>query len=159
MELWVGDRRATLGGPKQRTLLALLALEPGQTVSRDRAVEALWGEVVSEVHAQRLHTVVSRLRTAMREAGGPSEVIETTDVGYRLRVDPGHVDAGRAAAALHNARELRAAREFGEASDVARSALDLWRGPPLADLHDSGWAGAELRRLEDLKLSLLEEEF
>jgi DNA-binding SARP family transcriptional activator/streptogramin lyase len=159
MELWVGDRRAALGGPKQRTLLALLALEPGQTVSRDRAVEALWGEVVSEVHAQRLHTVVSRLRTAMREAGGPSEVIETTDVGYRLRVDPGHVDAGRAAAALHNARELRAAREFGEASDVARGALDLWRGPPLADLHDNGWAGDELRRLEDLKLSLLEEEF
>src|SRR5205814_5085817 len=74
VELWVGDRRAMLGGPKQRTLLALLALEPGQTVSRDRAAEALWGEVVPYGHGQRLHTVVSRLRAAMREAGGPSGV-------------------------------------------------------------------------------------
>src|SRR3954462_13917218 len=104
VELWVGERRAALGGPKQRMLLALLALEPGQTVSRDRAAEALWGESLPDGHAQRLHTAVSRLRAALREAGGVSAVLETTHIGYRLGIDPGQVDAGRATAALHRAR-------------------------------------------------------
>jgi DNA-binding SARP family transcriptional activator/streptogramin lyase len=159
VELWVGQRRATLGGPKQRTLLALLALASGQTVSRDRAVEALWGELLPEGHAQRLHTVVSRLRAALREAGGPPEVIETRETGYRLAIDPGQVDIARAAGSLHKARELRSAGRPREASALAREALELWRGAPLADLLDNGWAGDHLRRLQDLKLSLLEEEF
>lgn len=159
VELWVGERRAVLGGPKQRMLLALLALEPGQTVSRDRAAEALWGESLPEGHAQRLHTVVSRLRAALREAGGPLEVVETTATGYRLRIDPGQVDAAQAAAALNRARELRSAGRPAEASAAAHAALELWRGPPLADLVDNGWAGDDLRRLEDLRLSLFEEEF
>src|SRR5262249_12253669 len=34
-----------------------------------------------------------------------------------------------------------------------------WRGPPLADLQDNGWAGDDVRRLDELRLSLLEEEF
>ena len=124
VELWVGQRQATLGGPKQRTLLALLALASGQTVSRDRAAEALWGELLPEGHAQRLHTAVSRLRAALREVGGPPEVIETTQTGYRLAIDPDHVDVARAAGSLHTARELRSAcrprdsgREFGPLQD------------------------------------------
>jgi len=32
----------SLGGPKPRALLAVLALEPGRVVSVDRLVEALW---------------------------------------------------------------------------------------------------------------------
>lgn len=159
VELWVGGRRAALGGPKQRTLLALLALDLGQPVSRDRAAEALWGESLPPGHAQRLHTVVSRLRAALRQTGGSPDVVETTETGYRLRIDPGQVDAARAAAALHEARELRAAGQPAEAAAAARDALELWRGPPLEDLLDNGWAGERLRRLEDLKLSLLEEEF
>jgi DNA-binding SARP family transcriptional activator/streptogramin lyase len=159
VELWVGERQAALGGPKQRTLLALLALEAGQTVSRDRAAAALWGDSLPEGHPQRLHTVVSRLRAALREAGGPAEVVETTEIGYRLRADAGQIDAIQAAAALHEARDLRATGRPDEAAAVARAAIDLWRGPPLADLADNGWAGNDLRRLDDLRLSLLEEEF
>lgn len=159
VELWVGGRQAPLGGPKQRTLLALLALERGQVVSRDRAAEALWGESVPEGNAQRLHTVVSRLRAALRQVGGSLDVVETTETGYRLRIDPAQVDAARAAAALRQSRELRAAGRPAEAAAAARDALELWRGPPLEDLLDNGWAGESLRRLEDLRLSLLEEDF
>jgi DNA-binding SARP family transcriptional activator len=127
VELWVDVRQASLGGPKQRTLLALLALEPGQAVSRDCAAEALWGESLPEGHAQRLHTVVSRLRAALGQAGGSPDVVETTATGYRLRIDPAQVDVARAAAALHQARELRAAGRPIEAAAAARDALALWR--------------------------------
>ena len=159
VQLWVDERQAALGGPKQRTLLALLALEPGRAVPRDRAAEALWGESLPEGYAQRLHTVVSRLRAALGQAGGSPDVVETTATGYRLRIDAAQVDVARATAALHQARELRAAGRPIEAAAAARGALALWRGHPLEDLLDNGWAGESLRRLEDLKLSLLEEEF
>jgi DNA-binding SARP family transcriptional activator/streptogramin lyase len=159
VELWVGDRRAALGGPKQRTMLALLALEPGQVVSRDRATQALWGELLPSGRSQRLHTIASRLRAALREAGGDPGVVETTEIGYRLRIDPSQVDVTQTAAGLRQARDLRAAGRPADASAAARGALDLWRGPPLADLADNGWAGDDLRRLEELRLSLLEEEF
>jgi DNA-binding SARP family transcriptional activator/streptogramin lyase len=159
VELWVGARQAALGGPNQRTLLALLALRPGETVSRDRAAEALWGESTPEGYPQRLHTIVSRLRAAVREAGERSDVVATTETGYRLRIDPSRVDATQAAAALRQARDLRAAGQVVAASALARDALDLWRGPPLTDLADNGWASDDLRRLGELKLSLLEEDF
>lgn len=159
VELWVGARQAALGGPNQRTLLALLALHPGETVSRDRAAEALWGESPPEGYPQRLHTIVSRLRAAVREAGGRSDVVETTETGYRLRIDPSRVDATEAASALRQARDMRVAGRLVAASGVARDALDLWRGPPIIDLADNGWASDDLRRLEELKLSLLEEDF
>ncbi len=159
VQLWVSQQRAVLGGPKQRTLLALLALEPGQAVSRDRVAEALWGESLPRGWQQRLHTIVSRLRASLRQIGGDPSIVETTAMGYRLRIDHSQVDATEAAAALHQARNLRAAGQLAEASAVARKALDLWRGPPLADLADNGWASDDLRRVGELKLSLLEEDF
>ncbi len=159
VELWAGGRLAALGGPKQRALLALLALERGQIISRDRAAQALWGEAPAEAHVSRLHTVVSRLRAAIREAGGPSDVIETTSVGYRLCVQAEQVDSARAAAALREVRHLRVAGRMAEAAALAGEALGLWRGRPLADVPDDGWASADLRLLDELKLSLMEERF
>src|SRR5436305_12342824 len=106
VELWVGERQATLGGPNQRALLALLALDPGRSVSRDRLTEALWGNSPPDGHTQRLHTAMSRLRAAMRDAGGPPAAVESTETGYRLRVEPSQVDAVRADPALRLAREL-----------------------------------------------------
>jgi DNA-binding SARP family transcriptional activator/streptogramin lyase len=157
IELWVDERQATLGGPKQRALLAVLALEPGTVVSRDRASEVLWGDAPAE--SQRLHTVVSRLRTAVRDAGGSPDVIETTDAGYRLLADGAQIDSVRAARELRNAREFRGAGDMRAAARAAAEALARWRGEPLADLNDSGWASADRRRLDDLRLSLQEEEF
>ena len=49
---------------------------------------------------------------------------------------------------LPEARSLRAAGRLAEAAAVAREALELWRGTPLADIADNGWAGEDLRRQE-----------
>src|SRR5579862_7685911 len=44
----VGARRdgapVELGGPKQRSVLALLLLARGESVSRDRLIDGVWGE-------------------------------------------------------------------------------------------------------------------
>jgi DNA-binding SARP family transcriptional activator len=43
VELELGGRRLGLGGPKQRALLSLLALNANLTVSVERLIEGLWG--------------------------------------------------------------------------------------------------------------------
>ncbi len=56
---------ATLGGPKPRALLAVLALEPGRVVSVDRLVEALWPGDPPETAAHAVQVYVSQLRKAL----------------------------------------------------------------------------------------------
>src|ERR1700685_1339557 len=75
---------ASVGGRKQRTLLAVLLLHANAVVSRGELVDALWGERPPTSAAESLDTYVYRLRKVLgadrllREAGG-----------YRLRVAPG----------------------------------------------------------------------
>jgi DNA-binding SARP family transcriptional activator/streptogramin lyase len=158
VELWVGDEQAALGGPKQRTLLAALALEAGHTVSRDRLAEALWGINVPDAYPSRLHTIASRLRAAVRDAGGPPEIIESSETGYRLSEDV-TVDAAAAAASLARTRDLRSDGKQPAAARACAEALALWHGDPLSDLQADEWAGGALRHFEDMKLALLEEWF
>ena len=44
LEVLDEGRAITLGGSKQRALLALLLLHPNETLSTDRLVDELWGE-------------------------------------------------------------------------------------------------------------------
>jgi DNA-binding SARP family transcriptional activator len=43
-EVLDGDRPLNLGSPKQRAVLAMLAVEANRVVSVDRLVDQLWGE-------------------------------------------------------------------------------------------------------------------
>jgi DNA-binding SARP family transcriptional activator len=137
-----------LGGQKQRAVLALLLLEAGRVVSVDRLVEALWGEEPPRTAVTSLQNFVSQLRKLL----GP-EILETKPPGYRLNVRPGELDLGRFRTMVEDARtaapQERAAK-LGEA-------LDLWRGPPLADFSFESFAQPQIAHLEELRLSTLEE--
>ena len=137
-----------LGGPKPRALLARLLLSPNEAVSVDRISEAVWGTRPPEHAANALQYHVSQLRRLL----GETERIVTRASGYLLRVQPDELDL------------LRFERLVGEAEHAApdraarllRSALELWRGPPLADLVEELFAVAEVGRLEQLRLAALE---
>src|SRR5688572_13935837 len=139
-----------LGGPKQRAVLALLALSPNTSVSLDRLIEGLWGEEQPATAAKMVQLYVSQLRKVLAQDGG-SEIV-TRGRAYELRVDPQRVDATRFERLVV---EAAAARGDGGSGEVAHAALALWRGPPLADL-DEPFADAEVRRLEELRLAALE---
>ncbi len=142
---------ATLGGPKPRTLLAVLALEPGRVVSVDRLVEALWPGDPPETAAHAVQVYVSQLRKAL----GP--VIATRAPGYELELAPERVDVHRFA---RLAQDGRAALEGGDpaaAEGALREALALWRGPALADFLYEPFAQTEIARLEELRTVTLEE--
>ena len=137
-----------LGGQKQRALLAALLLEAGRVVATDRLVDLLWGEEAPKTATTSLQNSISRLR---RELG--ADVLETRAPGYVLRVAPEQIDARRFELALRDAR--RAGAE--ERRELLQRALELWRGPALADFAFEQFAQPEIRRLEELRLVAHEE--
>src|SRR4029450_8079883 len=84
-----------LGGPKQRTVLALLAAEGGKPVSVDTLIDGVWGDEPTAGARSTLQTYVSNLRAAI------GDVIVRADGRYRLlhaaavRLDPQGGDRGR----------------------------------------------------------------
>src|SRR5882757_8504886 len=79
-----------LGGQKRRALLAALLLEPNRIVSRDRLIDALWGEDPPDTARNTIQVHVSQLRKLL-----PEGALETAPPGYRLVVDPETVDLFR----------------------------------------------------------------
>ncbi|MEV7094059.1 AfsR/SARP family transcriptional regulator [Amycolatopsis sp. NPDC051045] len=143
-------RPAVLGGRKPRTLLAALLLARGRVVPDERLISLLWdGERPSTVDAQ-VCTYVSRLRNAL---GRPARLVRAGR-GYLL-TPGGTVDAEefeRLASAGHV--ELRAGRP-APAARLFRAALELWRGPVLADVAEPLRAG-QAARFDELRLAALE---
>jgi len=148
LEAAVDGQVVPLAGAKQRALLALLLFEGGRVVSTDRLLEALWsGEPPATAHAS-LQNFVSQLRKALG-----AEAIETRPPGYRVRLDEAELDLARVRRLVDEARSAdppRRARLLGEA-------LAAWRGDPLPELAFEGFAREELGRLEELRLTLVEE--
>ena len=73
----------SIGGPKQRKLLALLAIRAGSVVDIDWLAEHLWDEDERpEATTPAIRTYMSRLRSALPEAA--QSWVETEPNGYRL---------------------------------------------------------------------------
>ena len=138
----------SLGGERQRALLALLLVHAGEVVSTDRIVDRLWGEHPPKTATTSLQNAVSQLRKLLG-----ADVVQTQPPGYVLQAGPDQLDAARFE---HAIREARGA-EPGERAKRLRETLGLWRGPPLADLELRAFAQSEIRRLDDLRLTALED--
>lgn len=141
-----------LGGAKQRAVLAVLLLHANRVVSRDRLIDAVWGERAPETANSALQGYVSALRKSLG-----ADLILTRAPGYVLETVPTSVDFGRFESLVAEGSAALAAGDSGRASERLREALDLWRGEPLADLDSLGFVQIERVRLEELRLSAVEE--
>ena len=92
VEALVDGRPIALGTPKQRAVLAMLALHVGHTVSTDRLAEGLWGEHPPPSAPKMVQLYVSHLRRLLD--GNGAEIV-THGRGYELRLVDGDVDAVR----------------------------------------------------------------
>jgi predicted ATPase/DNA-binding SARP family transcriptional activator len=135
-----------LGGPKQRALLALLALAPGRPVSADRILDELWRGEPPEGAATTLRSYVSRLRRALG-----SGLVAAQAGGYALATDPEQLDTHRFERLLGQGRDALARGSAGLAAERLHAALALWRGDALADVADHGLLAAEAQRLDELR--------
>ena len=80
----------------------------------------------------------------------------TRDRGYLLRVDREHLDAALFEQGFTAGRAALEAGRYAEAAQTLRRALELWRGPVLANLADYAFTRPEAARLEELRLAALE---
>jgi YVTN family beta-propeller protein len=144
-----------LGGRQQRLLVALLLLHPNEVVSVDSLIEALWPDQPPASAVKSIQAQISRVRRAL----GEGERLQTRGSGYLLVVEPGELDSDRFRTLLDEGREQLAGGNPTGAETTIREALDLWRGQPLADFVYDDFSQPEIARLDELRLSALEERF
>ena len=156
VEFTDGVKPLSVGGPRQVALLAFLLLNANRAVSVDQLIEALWAENVGS-GVKALHTSVARLRKVLGTNGSDIEpALKTVSGGYLLAVKPGELDADVFQAGVENGRRALDQGEALDAIRVLREALELWRGPALAEVAYEAFAQSEIRRLEELRLQALE---
>ncbi|MGP4096040.1 BTAD domain-containing putative transcriptional regulator [Nonomuraea sp. KM90] len=154
-QVLAGDEPVRLAGHRRIGVLARLALDTGQAVHAERILTDIWGDGSTATATKQLHIVVSKIRETL----GPhttEEIIQTVPGGYRLALEPDHVDAHLFTRLVKRARtaQSQGAREAADA--LFRTALQLWRGEPLAGL-TAPWARIEATRLEEEHRTVLED--
>src|SRR5919107_1613608 len=161
-----------LGGPKQRALLAALALHRGRAVPVDTLADLVWNGTPPPGVSGTMQGYVAGLRRALepgRTTRGGGTLLVTEQPGYAVRLPEQDLDTAAFEAAVASAhttiapladalcrgRALPAGSDAGILEALHRAleeALALWRGVPYADLGDAPAAEAERGRLEELRL-------
>lgn len=145
-------RELALGGHRQRAVLAILLLHAGEVVSSDRLIDELWGGRPPATAAKTIQVYVSKLRKAL--GGG---LLLTRAGGYVLDSDGADVDTRRFEALASEGRGSLQAGDPRRAAALLREALGLWRGAALADFRYESFAQAEVARLEESRLVVVED--
>jgi predicted ATPase/DNA-binding SARP family transcriptional activator len=157
-EAVAGGRPITLHRRRARALLALLALHANHVVPRHTLIDELWPEHPPETVGHSIDVHVSEVRRALRAAGRPDALLRRPP-GYVLVLAADQLDVRRFEDLAGQGRRALAADDPASAASAFAEALALWRGPPLADLADGGFATTETGRLEELRLGVLEDRF
>jgi DNA-binding SARP family transcriptional activator len=150
LEVRRDDTAVEIAGQRQRALLALLLLRANEVVAVERLIELLWGEEPPRTAPAALQNAVAQLRRLLG-----ASVILTKPPGYLLDADREQIDLARFERLVSEARGLPPEQR----AEQLRAALALWRGDPIADLAYAPWAQGEVHRLEDLRLTALEDLF
>jgi len=83
---WVGDSEIDLR-PKELTLLATLAAEPGRLLSRAELAEKVWG-YDKMTDTRTIDTHIKNLRRKVEQPSAFTYIVTVRGIGYRFRVQP-----------------------------------------------------------------------
>ncbi|MEV6719181.1 BTAD domain-containing putative transcriptional regulator [Lentzea sp. NPDC051208] len=150
LQIWRGGVELRLGGPRQRALLAALALHANETVSFEHLSEAVW-ESPPAAPESNIRTYVAALRKLVLDD------LVTVPGGYRLKVPEGEVDVGVFEALCAAGDEALKRGDHRAAVAKYEEALALWRGPALDGLTVGPRLEAELTLLQERRLTVAEQ--
>jgi DNA-binding SARP family transcriptional activator len=160
LSLRLDQRPVTPSAPKQRQVLALLALNAGRVVTVPTLIEELWADRPPRSYATTLQTYILQLRNALAAAccgdPGARRILSTRHFGYVLEDDACQTDVE---VFDRRVRAGRAAFEAGDhhlASEELGRALHLWRGPALVDVRMGSVLEIEAASLEERRLVAFE---
>ena len=160
LEVVVRDRLLELGRPGQWAALAILVLNADRVVAVDRLIEQLWDGQPPPQATASLQACIYDLRRLLepgRTARTPPRVLQSQPPGYRLVIAGEAVDAARFQTLAVEGHRLLEAGEHRRAADVLAQGSGLWRGPVLADLGEERFVQGERDRLEESRLTALED--
>ncbi|WP_395725429.1 FxSxx-COOH system tetratricopeptide repeat protein [Nakamurella sp.] len=154
MQVWQFGEPVPLGGPRQRAVLAILALNANRTVPADALVRGLWGDRPSGGAVNAVQVYISRYRRALALAAGGAGAPDGIQLlrhgaGYLLRLPADEIDLTRFEALTEQGRREVAAAPRAAAATL-REALDLWRGGALLEFAGMPFAEPEIVRLDEL---------
>jgi DNA-binding SARP family transcriptional activator len=162
LEVQVAGQRVAIGGPKQRTVLAVLLLEPGRVVAAERLAACIWGEELPDRWPATLQVYVYNLRRALRGEEAPEGddgPLLGRRPGYLIEADLTTLDLLQLEQLTAKARKRRDAGDGAAAAHLFRLALSLWRGPTLGDLASIPQVAALAHPLDRRRQHLLSECF
>lgn len=154
LEVRADEGWTTIGAAKQRSVLATLLLRPGEPVSTDVLIDEVWPEKPPAKAANLVSVYMHHLRRRIGDADG--RVLVTRAPGYQLVLGPGELDADLFAGLVIEGREALAAGAPDRAVDLLSEALEMWRGPALADVPATSLVAAEADRLGQSRLEAQE---
>ncbi|WP_031015095.1 BTAD domain-containing putative transcriptional regulator, partial [Streptomyces sp. NRRL F-5727] len=156
LAVWTEDgAEVTVPEAKVRALLACLLTHRREVVPADRLVDEVWPHDPPARPAGVLQNKVWRLRRALEKAEpGARRLLVSRPPGYVLEAPPAGVDADRF---LDLAERAGAAADPAVRAGLLGDALAEWRGPAFADFADEEFARVTAARLEERRLSVLEE--
>ncbi|MFS8103063.1 tetratricopeptide repeat protein [Lentzea alba] len=139
-----------LGGPRQRALLAALAMRANETVSFEHLSEAVW-ESPPAAPESNIRTYVAALRKLVLDD------LVTVPGGYRLNTPVEDVDVLVFEQLCAAGDEALRQGDHRTAVTRYEEALALWRGPALEGLTIGPVLVAELTRLQERRLTVAEQ--
>jgi DNA-binding SARP family transcriptional activator len=154
LEVLADNRLVELSSPWQRALLVALLLRPNRVVGLQRLIDDVWAQTPPANADAALRMAVSRLRRQL-DAGSHGSAVLTRPGGYLLRIDLEQVDAWRFERTLAEGQQALAEGAVKHAAERLRVALELWRGPVLADVLAMPLVAAEAVRLEAARVAAL----
>lgn len=136
-------------GARQRAVLSLLALTPGRPVGVDELLAGQYEATPPVEATNALQAQVSRLRRSL-----PAGSIIFDNGHYRLVAESDDVDACRFERLAGDGQRLLRLGDVDRAARLLHEALELWRGPALAEVPH---AEAAVARLEEQRLVAAED--
>ncbi|MBC6456995.1 AfsR/SARP family transcriptional regulator [Actinomadura sp. HBU206391] len=156
IELWADGRRYDLGTVKERCVLAVLLLTPGQPVSTEKLVSRVWDDNPPPRARDNLYSYISRLRRRFHRISDEIRIDSAQSSSYVLRVDHEIIDREKFRLLRTQARAIAESGDDEHALTLHREAARLWRADPLADL-SGGWAIRARQSIEDDLLAATDE--
>ena len=144
---------------KNRTLLKVLAVDPGRTQSQDQLLEKLFAGENPQKALQNLHARISQIRRVLQpelKRGRDSPFIVGRGGGYSLETGA-HVclDTATFEHHLRNGQARQSEERWAEAASEFEGALAVYRGELLEEDRYAEWALAPREHFASLRIDCL----
>lgn len=155
-------RELAVTAPKPRKVLTLMLLSSGFIVPTRSLMTEVWGEHPPRSAATTLQTYILQLRRSLGTvldipaATIAKKVLITCESGYMLRTAGMNFDLPEYESLAQQGRFAFSNGDYAKAARIIDEALDLWRGSALVDVAAGRLIEAEILRLEESRLSLVE---